>query len=448
MKIGVYIHDGFTFEPRAECPYYWGLAEYEPFLDWLHYAGVERVEYCQQMGWYRYPTLPEELDRLRARQRLVEAAHRRGMEFSLILGTNLYSRLPPDRVPPGQLQVSEGEISECPQEPGGFARTSGIGLYYARCFRGADAFEVFAGDWGGCHCGRCGIEQYLGYVRFYAERLGAEQPQARVWANLWSISSWQKPTYPIPTSLTDPNWRHFWDDEIAFSQCFLGMLDQVPPPVGLAFPLHHWYRGFCQRWYREEELPFWPDCGLLKDLSDRGRTLLAWTHFIVENDPYHGRLWGTLSVRLRYLKQFAGLLAQAPFEGVMGNVYSARQALNLYAFVRFCREPGPAPDSINRGLAVERVIADFATEVAQPEGRALLEDALIYLENRDPWEEDLPPYRRLPPIPERRIHPERLAAALPELARHLRRDTPLLLNGAEAFARTVAEAFALLQEKR
>jgi len=438
MKVGIYIHDGFTFEPRAECPYYWGFAEYEPFLDWLRYAGVERVEYCQQMGWYRYPTLPEELDRLRARQRLVEAAHRRGMEFSLILGTNLYSRWPPERVPPGQLEISEDEVTECPQKPGGFARTSGIGLYYARCFRGADAFEVFAGDWGGCRCGHCGIEQYLEYVRFYAECLEAEQPQARIWANLWSISSWQKPAYPIPTSLTDPNWRYFWDDEIAFSQRFLAMLDRVPPHVGLAFPLHHWYRGFCQRWYREEELPFWPDYGLLKRLAQSGRPLLAWTHFIVENDPYHGRLWGTLSVRLRYLRQLAGLLAQAPFEGVMGNVYSARQALNLYALVRFCREPE---------TGVEQVIADFAAEVARSEGRALLEDALVYLENRDPWEEDLPPYKRLPPISEKGIRFERLAAAIPELALYLRRDTPLLLNGAEAFARTVAEAWALAQEK-
>jgi hypothetical protein len=34
MKIGVYIHDGFTFEPHQECPYTWGLPEYERFLDW------------------------------------------------------------------------------------------------------------------------------------------------------------------------------------------------------------------------------------------------------------------------------------------------------------------------------------------------------------------------------------------------------------------------------
>jgi hypothetical protein len=131
----------------------------------------------------------------------------------------------------------------------------------------------------------------------------------------------------------------------------------------------------------------------------------------------------------------------------MGNVYSARQALNLYAFVRFCREPEVAPDRSFRGLAVERVIADFAAEVAQPEGRALLEDVLAYLENRDPWEGDLPSYKRLPPIPERGIRPERLAAAIPELTLCLRRDTPLLLNGAEAFARTVAEALALAQER-
>jgi hypothetical protein len=278
------------------------------------------------------------------------------------------------------------------------------------------------------------VEQYLDYVRFYAQHLAAEQPKARPWANLWSISSWQKPKYPIPTSLTDPNWRPFWDDEITFSERFLAMLDRVPPAVGLAFPLHHWYRGFCQRWYAKEELPFWPGFDLLKGLAQQGRPILAWTHFIVENDPYHGRLWGTLSVRLRYLRQLAGLLSQAPFEGVMGNVYSARQALNLHAFVRFCREPG---------LAVEEVIADFAAEVARPEGAALLQDLLVHLENRDPWQEDLPPYRRLPPIPERGIRPDQLVRRLAELASLLRRDTPLLLNGPDAFARTVSEAFAL-----
>ena len=35
MKVGVYIHDGFTFAPRAECPYYWDGAASERFLDWL-----------------------------------------------------------------------------------------------------------------------------------------------------------------------------------------------------------------------------------------------------------------------------------------------------------------------------------------------------------------------------------------------------------------------------
>ena len=153
MKVGVYIHDGFTFEPRDECPYYWGNEQYVRYLDWLRAAGVEVVEYCQQLGWYRYPTLPEELDRLRVRQKLVEEAHERGMEFWLILGTNLRSRLPAAQIPPGQLEVDDQLCTECPRIGDGFRRTAELSRYFARVFRGSDAFEVFAADWGGCRCG-------------------------------------------------------------------------------------------------------------------------------------------------------------------------------------------------------------------------------------------------------------------------------------------------------
>jgi hypothetical protein len=69
----------------------------------------------------------------------------------------------------------------------------------------------------------------------------------------------------------------------------------------------------------------------------------------------------------------------------MGNVYSGWQALNVYALGRFARQPD---------LPVETVIAGFAAEVAQPHGVHLVQDLLLYLENRDPWEADLPPYRR------------------------------------------------------
>jgi len=434
LKAGVYIHDGFTFEPQAECPYYWGTDEYERFLDWLRYVGVEIVEYCQQMGWYRYPVLPQELDRLRVRQGLVAAAHRRGLEFWLILPTNVYSRLPIDQVPPGQLDLREAGFTQCPQEGDGFARTAEIGRYFARCFQGADAFEVFAGDWGGCRCGRCTIDQYVRYVNFHTGQLAGEQPQARVWANLWSISSWQGLEHALPRGLDDVTWRQFWDDEITLSQHFLRQLHQIPARVGIVFPLHHWYRGFCQRWYGEHELPVWPDANLLHDLHCGGRPLVAWTHFIVENDPYHGQLWGTLNVRLRYLRQLCGLIAHTPIETIMGNVYSGRQALNLYAFTRFAHQPD---------LAIETVIANFVSEVARPGATSLLEDLLIYLENHDPWESDLPPYRRLPPLHENGIRREVLARALPGLPDHLRPDTPLLLNGPHHFARTLIDAFAL-----
>ena len=435
MKIGVYIHDGFTFEPRSECPYYWSLADYARFLDWLKVAGVDLVEGCQQMGWYRYPILPEELDRLRVRQGLIDEAHRRGMEYWQILGTNLLSQLPWDRVPAGQLELNESNCTICPQEQDGFRRTTELGQYFARCFKGSQAFEIFAGDWGGCDCGRCGLDQYQQYIDYHANRLAQEQPGAQVYANLWSISSWQKRQGGPLSSFDDPRWRRMWDDEIRLSEQFLSRLERIPQGVGFSFPLHHWYRGFCQQWYRQDELPFWPSLEYLTELHNQGRKLVAWTHFIVENDPYHGRLWGTLSVRLRYLRQLTKDLLRAPFEAVMGNVYSARQALNLYAFVRFCREPD---------LSVEDALAGFVQEVALPGGREYLFDLLLHLENLDPWEADLPEYRRLPRLPEKASF-QSLEHGLAGLATHLNPQSPLLLNGVEHFARSVEAAWRLSQ---
>jgi len=44
MKVGVYVHDGFSFAPREECPSDWDTAAWERFLDWLAAAGIEMVE--------------------------------------------------------------------------------------------------------------------------------------------------------------------------------------------------------------------------------------------------------------------------------------------------------------------------------------------------------------------------------------------------------------------
>jgi hypothetical protein len=359
------------------------------------------------------------------------------MEFWLILGTNLYSRLPAGQVPPGQLEVDHRLCTECPRVGGGFRRTSEVGRYFARVFRGSDAFEVFAADWGGCRCGICDVDQYIRYVQFHSAHLAEEQPAARVWANLWSISDWGPAPGGAVSTLVDPRWRQVWDAEITSSRRFLASLHEVPGSVGVAFPLHHWYRGFCQQWYSREELPDWPELATLSALAARGRRLAAWTHFIVENDPYHGRLWGTLSVRLRYIRELCKRLAEAPFDVAMGNVYSARQSLNLYAFSRWCHEPD---------LTIDEILSDYVSRIALPAGRSLLTDLIVYLENRDPWHDDMPNYGRLPSLPEGGLRREALVAALDTLHHHLRPDAPLLLNGRENFARTVAAAFALHEE--
>lgn len=434
MRFGVYIHDGFTFEPRAECPYHWGIGEYERYLDWLAASGVEMVELWPQAGWYRYPALPGELDRLRARQQLVDAAHRRGMELMLLLTTNLYSKLPTDELPPGQASINEADTTWCPQDPIAFERTAAVSEYFSRAYRGLDHVDVFAGDWGGCDCGRCDVGDFERYVDRLAATVTGEQPDATVWANVWSISSWQQRPYDFVTDATGTGgWRRFWDDEITFSDDFLSRLADRPAGLGLGFPLHHWYRGLTQRGYGEHDLPTWPEGAVLDGLHASGHPLMAWTHFIVENDPYHGDLWGTLSVRLRYIRRLAQRVTAAPFDLVMANVYSARQALNLFAYATWVREPDGS---------VESVLAAFVDEVASPSGRQLLTDVLVHLENRDPWERDLPDWSREPPLPEDGVDVAAIERALPDLATHLRDDSPLLLNGATGFARTASEAFA------
>ena len=119
----------------------------------------------------------------------------------------------------------------------------------------------------------------------------------------------------------------------------------------------------------------------------------------------------------------------------MGNVYSARQALNLYAFLRFCREPE---------LSVEDALAGFVQEVALPEGREYLFDLLLHLENLDAWEADLPEYRRLPRLPEK-ASPKSIERGLAGLASYLNPESPLLLNGVEYFAHSAEAAWRLSQ---
>jgi hypothetical protein len=277
------------------------------------------------------------------------------------------------------------------------------------------------------------VGQFERYVDRLAETLSAEQPGAAAWANLWSISSWQRRPYDyVHDASGTGGWRRFWDDEIGFSQRFLAAVGERAPGLGIGFPLHHWYRGLTQRGYGAEELPSWPDESLLSGLRAGGHPLMAWTHFIVENDPYHGDLWGTLSVRLRYIRRLAARVAAAPFDVVMANVYSARQALNLFAYARWVKEPA---------LPVEAVLGAFVDEVAEPGARGLLTDLLVYLENRDPWEADLPEWSREGRLSEDGVDVGGLARALPGLASGLRRASPLLLNGAEGFARTAAVAF-------
>jgi hypothetical protein len=93
---------------------------------------------------------------------------------------------------------------------------------------------------------------------------------------------------------------------------------------------------------------------------------------------------------------------------------------------------------------VEDALAGFVQEVALPGGQEYLFDLLIHLENLDPWEADLPEYRRLPRLPEKAF-PQSIEHGLAGLARCLNPESPLLLNGVEYFASSAEAAWRLSQ---
>lgn len=52
-KRGVYLHDGFTFEPKKICPFYWTLQDWSEYVDWLNYLGLNVVEFAIQLSFLR-----------------------------------------------------------------------------------------------------------------------------------------------------------------------------------------------------------------------------------------------------------------------------------------------------------------------------------------------------------------------------------------------------------
>lgn len=381
---GVYFHDGFTFDPSFQAPLHWSLEDWRRQITWLHACGINAVEFATMLEFNRLPSTAMERQKIADRLKVLELAHSLGMKFGYLLSNTVVSTVPPNEEPGHQLK--NRAVTLCPRQPGNFEKTIAIPTFYMETYREADFFEEFAADWGGCECGECGVPEYLRYVRTLAERLARLNPKARLYADTWCISFWGKE--PMAQG-----WKGVFDREIAGSQEVIAALPGLPPNVHLALPCHHLYRPLAFSEYGgKAKTPVFPTAADIQRVRKAKREVLAWPHFVMDDDAFRPRAWGIVHSEVRYLQALVQALQKAGITGVMGNLYLPRlQVSNTYAYGRLLEDPKAEP---------QRLLQEFARLVVPREDVEALTAVLMWMENHSYWQQQMPPDGRLPNLPD------------------------------------------------
>ncbi len=380
---GIYFHDGFTVDPERHAPLHWGAAEWRREVEWLAACGINAIEFATMLEFNRIPSTEMERQKIADRLEILDLAHRHGLAFGYILSNTVMSTVPPDEPPAHQL-LDRAETL-CPREPGNFERTVALQRWYMETYREADYFEEFAADWGGCACGRCGVPEYLRYVAAFSEKAREINAQARVYANTWCISFWGK----------DPlaeGWRGAFDREIDASREVIAALPELRDNVHLTLPCHHLYRPLAYESYGgRAHTPRFPTEADVASVREAGRELMAWTHFILDDDAYRPAAWGIVHCEGRYIQALVRALRDAGIDRVMGNLYLPYLQLpNTYLYGRLLADPD---------ADVQALLLEFARLIATREDAPALAEALAWMDNESYWERQHPMDARLAPLP-------------------------------------------------
>jgi hypothetical protein len=377
---GVYFHDGFDVEPRRLAPLYWREAEWRRQLTWLSACGVNAIEFATMLEFNRIPSTPLEQNKIADRLKILDLAHRQDVKFGYILSNTVVSTVPPHEEPGNQLADRAQQL--CPLQPGNFERTVDLQTWYVDTYKEADFFEEFAADWGACFCGQCGVNQYLRYVEEFAHRIDARNKTAKLYANTWCVSYWGP--NPIPLG-----WRHVFERETEANREVIVAIPRLPANTHLAMPCHNLYRQLVFNSFGgKQTTPEFPTRADLQVVQQAGREVLAWPHFLMDDDVGRAPQWGLVHCEVRYLRAMLAKLRAAGIDQVIGNLYLPNlQLVNAYAFGRLTQNLETEPQAI---------LGDFARLIAQPEDTAALTDVLCWLDNSGYWNHQLPADAREP----------------------------------------------------
>lgn len=309
-------------------------------------------------------------------KRVIDYAHRKEMKVTVILSTNVITKLPENEPPHGQLDLNWTNFLICPRQKDDFDKSIAVGEYYISEYRNADAFSVCAGDWGGCSCGTCSWQTYLAYVNNYYNIVKRVNQNARFYMLTWSIGYWSKPNPALPF------WRDHFDKEIEFTENIINTLPNLPKDIGIIVPCHHLYRPLAMQQYTDKPVPVWPTKSVVKKVQKSGHEFLAWPHFIMEDDVHRDYTFGRIVSRVGYIRKLVNQLAELQIDGIIGNFYFPEmQLLSAFAFSRLTQDPN---------LQEEEIIEHFVKFLGNGLNKKSIYNILLLLENTDPWEDELP----------------------------------------------------------
>ncbi len=380
---GVYVHDGFEADPPSLAPLNWTYDRWRRLIDWLHACRIDTVEFATMAAASRIPTTDAEKQRISDRLKLLDYMHSLGMKGGYLLSNTTVSTLPEGGEPGAQSPVCSKNL--CPRVPGNFEKTIAIQKWFLNTYKDMDFFEEFAGDWGGCSCGRCRPVDYLRYVRALADEAAGLNPEKSVYANAWCISSWGPDLQP-------GGWRAVFDQEIVGSRQVIAALPSLPRNVGIALPCHHLYRPLVFSAYGGKTYtPEFPTVGDAHAARRYGQRVMAWPHFIMDDDPSRPETWGLVHSEVRYIQDLLLRLRRRQIEEVMCNLYLPTLQLgNTYAYGRLLDIPDADPANI---------LQEFARLMADPPDADKLAKVLYWLENNSFWEYELRDDSRLALLP-------------------------------------------------
>lgn len=396
--------------PEVPDSTYQGLADSLP--RYLKFCGYDAVELLDQS--FSQPDSKLAGYYAEAKQ-YVEKAHQHGLKIYIILLTNESRRLNVKN--PSQNEYSV--LFNPTTEPAEYQqRLREVQQAIQRGFAGADGFEVFAGDPGGCVGEGCDLDQFLRFGKAYNDMVKKLGTGAEVTLNAWAIGNWGG---SLGVAID------FWDADTRLSEALVDR--KVPFGDAITLDGADLYRFLVFQLYEKARrpVPDFPTRSTVDAIHAQGKRAYLWPYFIVDDDESRPMTFNKVHFEVRYIRQLAQRMRRMGFDGSFANACSPRPQMgNIYAYAQLSRNPD-TPVSV--------ILKNFATLIARPDSVGKLAEVFAFMENHSGWSSQMPSAFRLAPVAcGLRTYDDALAAL--SSVRPIERSTaPLLLSPEEYLAK-------------